>query len=170
MPITLGLIVVGMIVYFVLLRVRRGSRMVAEVIDMPSDVRTAARRLGYKRRTDVHPVISIDNPHLAMGALATAYLALGDVPNPAVPELVKHEVAQSAEQAQSMAMLGRWLIGTCDGTQDAAARLAHRLQSLDGGGTTGPLMALLHDSGDAAGPNLAQIAARDDIARILRPG
>ncbi|MCR8826412.1 hypothetical protein [Pseudosulfitobacter koreensis] len=167
MPITLGLIVVGMIVYFVLLRVRRGSRMVAEVIDMPSDVRTAARRLGYKRRTDVHPVQGIDDPQLALGTLAVAYLSLGKAPTPAAPALLKHDIAQDAEQARSMVMLGRWLIRTCDGTQDAVTRVARRLRALDGGGSVQSLSALMQDGEEDETP--AQTAARTEVEGILRP-
>ncbi|ASM72721.1 MULTISPECIES: hypothetical protein [Roseobacteraceae] len=172
MPIVLGMIVVGMIVYFTLLRVRRGSDMVAEVIDMASDVRAAARRFGFKRRTDVHPVDSIEDTKLVLGALATAFLELDDLPTRDTRaalnvQLRLHGIAQHAQQAQEIAVLGHWFVQTCGGAQAAVTRLARRLYKLDGGASLPTLMAVLQDTAHAAGtdPSKRQVEALDDIKR-----
>ena len=147
MPITLGLIVLGMIVYFVLLRVRRGSRMVAEVIDMPTDVRTAARRLGYKRRTDVHPVDGIDDPKLA--------------------QVVQHGMARDIEQARNMMVLGHWLVRTCGGAKDAVSRLARRLYVLDEGASAACVISMLQGLSKDDVPTSGQNAAQAEIRQAL---
>ena len=147
MPITLGLIVLGMIVYFVLLRVRRGSRMVAEVIDMPTDVRTAARRLGYKRRTDVHPVDGIDDPKLA--------------------RVVQHGMARDIEQARNMMVLGHWLVRTCGGAKDAVSRLARRLYVLDEGASAACVISMLQGLSKDDVPTSGQNAAQAEIRQAL---
>ncbi|MBM2291332.1 hypothetical protein JQX09_05400 [Sulfitobacter pseudonitzschiae] len=175
MPILLGLIAVGMGVYFFLLRVRRGSAMVAEVIDMASDARAAARRFGFKRRTNVHPVDSIDDPNLALGALATAFLELDDLPTRDARaalnlQLRTHGIAPDAEAAQEIAVLGHWFVQTCGSAQAAVTRLARRLYKLDGGASFPTLMTVLQATAQASDSGLSkrQIEALDEIKRAFR--
>ena len=40
----------------------------------------AARRLGFRRRINTHPVDSLEEPKLAIGALGIAFLELGGLP------------------------------------------------------------------------------------------
>jgi hypothetical protein len=76
MHIILGIIGIATAAYFLVMRARRGAEMATELIDVADDIRAAARRFGFRRKYQQHAVDSIEDARLAIGGLATAFIAL----------------------------------------------------------------------------------------------
>jgi len=57
MPFILALISIAAAAYFWINRARNAGEIAGEVLDMANDVRLAARRFGFKRKTNLHPTV-----------------------------------------------------------------------------------------------------------------
>ncbi len=51
-----------------------------DLIEAAHDVRLAARRFGFKRNASRHPAEDIDDPKVAIGGIAVAFLEMDDLP------------------------------------------------------------------------------------------
>ena len=174
MPILVGLLAIAAGVYFWILRTRNAALMAGDLADMAQDVLGAARRFGFRRRANIHPVDSLDDPNLATAALGIGFLELGGLPLAeqldALTRSLQLNLAQSHNQAKEAMILGRWLIGECGGPQPGIDRLARRLWKLNAMTAFQPLMAVLKDivsAGDTA-ISPRQKEALDGIARVFR--
>ena len=86
----------------------------------------------------------------------------------ALAETLPRELSLPREDADEMLILGRWLIGECQGPQPAITRLTKRLGKLDAGAFQ-QLLPILNDIGTRAGRLTGQQRdALDEIARILK--
>lgn len=153
-------------------RIRMARQALDDVSMMASDVIAAARRLGFRRRLNTHPVDSVDEPELAMAAVGVAFLDLASMPTAeqlaGLKQSLSRHLGVSEIKADEMMIVGRWLVNECKGATSAVSRLTKRLYQLDQGAFT-PLLVVLNDigqSGGGLGPR--QRDALDDIARIMR--
>lgn len=172
MPVLIALVGVALAVYFFVYRARDASHIASDVLDMANDVRLAARRLGFRAQANVHPVESIEDPNVAVTAIALAFIELDDLPTQEqrgrlVAEL-EEEMDLSRTDAEEMQVLGRWLVAECGSATAAVSRLARKLHRLRGRDAFEPLLAVL--DGVAAGGPLSdrQRDALDDIRRAFR--
>ncbi len=172
MHIILGLIGLATAAYFIVVRARNGAQMAGELMDVADDIRAAARRFGFRRRQNVHPVETIEDPRLAIGAIATAFIALDDLPTAEARGQLDKQLRQhlnlSAEEAQEIEVLGQWFVSECGGPLMAVPRLAKKLHALDSGGTAfQTLMAVIQGlAGD--GLSTRQSEALHDIKNAFR--
>ncbi len=152
-------------------RARNARDMAVEVADMANDVRLAARRFGFRRKTNIHPVESIEDPRLAIASIATAFLELDDLPTAEQRQRltvqIRSQLRATQEEAQEMEVLGRWFMSECGGAEPAIARLSRKLYKLGGTEQMEPLIALLKAS-VSEGLSERQRDALDDIKRALR--
>lgn len=123
MPIIIALVVLPLRPFFLIMRARRGAEMTSELLDVGRDVAAAARRFGFRRKTNMHPEEGIDDPQLAVGAIAQAFLELDDLPTAdarktADLSLRKHQ-RLNEEGAREIAVLGRWLVDQRGGAAPA---------------------------------------------------
>lgn len=174
MPVLLAIAAAAAAVVFWMYRARAAGQVATELVDAAADVMNAARRFGFRRRANQHPVEGIDQPELAIGALAVAFLELHSLPtaeqhSEVVVALNRHLYVPAAK-ADEIMILGHWLIGQCSGPQPAIERLAKRLFRLDGQASLQPLMNVLKDIASAGGGMLSdrQKSALEDIARHMR--
>ncbi len=177
MPIILGLIGAITVAFIWIMRMRNAAEMTHEIAGVAQDVLAAARRLGFRRRLDTHPVDSIEEPPLAIGALAIAFLELGGLPTAeqqdALLKSLQAHTGQGMKDAEETLILGRWLVNEANGPQPAIARLSRRLAKIDRAGSFTPLMAVLNDvaaSGRNAAVSDRQKDALDEIARAFKIG
>lgn len=145
----------------------------SDAASIAGDVLSAARRLGFRRRSNIHPVESVDDPALAVSALGVAFLDLAAMPTAdqlaeLKSSLMQH-LAVSEVTADEMMIVGRWLVTECKGADSAITRLTKRLYTLDKTGFQ-PVLAVMGDVSNAAGGNLSprQRDALDEVARIFR--
>lgn len=171
MPVIIALIGIIVAAYFWANRASTARHVAGDVMDMANDVRSAARRFGFKRQTNVHPVESIEDPHLAIAAIATAFIELDDLPTAEQRQILivhlRSDLRADAREAEEMEILGRWLMNECGGAEPAIARLSRKLYKLGGAAQMEPLMSVL--KGIATGElSTRQRDAVEDITRALR--
>lgn len=171
MPALLGLLGAIAVAYFWFVRMRNAAEITHELADVASDVMAAARRLGFRRRYDTHPVESVDKPDLALSALSLAFLELAGLPtaeqHAALQRSLQSNTGQSLKDTEESLILGRWLINECNGAEPAITRLSRRLAKLDRAGSLEPLMAVLKDV-TLAGSGETSARQKDALAEIAR--
>ena len=172
MPVIIAILGAATAFYFLVIRARNGAAIATEMLDMASDVRAAARRFGFKRRTNLHPVESIDDPKLAVSAIALAFLELNDLPTQdqrnAMIVQTQSTLGVSKSDADELMVLGRWLMNECGGADAAISRISRKLQRIDGANSFDALMSLIKSVLPADGLNDKQRDALDDIKRAFR--
>jgi hypothetical protein len=135
----------------------------------------AARRFGFRRCQNEHPVESLEEPDVAIAGAGIAFLELGGHPSTEqqdrlIASLQTH-LGQSQGKAEEAVVLGRRLITECGGAQPGLARLTRRLCKLRGADSFQPLMAVLkHVAASARDGSVStrQREALEEIARLYR--
>ncbi|AXI46036.1 hypothetical protein C1J03_08420 [Sulfitobacter sp. SK012] len=176
MPILLGLIGLAASAYFVIVRVKRGAEMASGLMDAAQDVRGAARRFGFRRQGNQHPVEAVEDPNLAVAALATAFMQLDDLPTAdarrALDVALRCHLNLDGDTAQEIEVLGHWLVEQCGGAAPAFSRLSKRLHKLDEGASFPTLIEILSEvtsAGSKGGPSTRQSEALTDLAHVFSP-
>lgn len=173
MHIILGLIALAGAAYFWLIRARNAASAAGELADMAQDVMGAARRFGFRRKANIHPVEAIEDPDLAFSGAAVAFLELGDLPSKeqqtALGSSLSRHLGLPADKTQEAVVLGHWLVAQCGGAQPGITRLTRKLFKLKGLESLENLMSILGDIAQhSAGLNSAQKESLEDIKRLYR--
>lgn len=172
MPFLVALMGIVIGAYIWAQRARNARDMLGEVGDMANDVRLAARRFGFSRKMNVHPVESIEDPRLAIASIATAFIELDDLPTAEARKILtiqlRSQLRADEEEAVEMEVLGRWFMNECGGAEPAITRLSRKLYKIGGAEQMEPLMNIL--KGAVKGElSTRQKDALEDITRALRP-
>ena len=171
MPFILALISIAAAAYFWINRAHNAGEIAGEVLDMANDVRLAARRFGFKRKTNLHPVESIEDPRLAIAAIGAAFLELDNLPTAEsrarLTVQLRTVLRADAEEAQEMEVLGRWFMSECGGSEPAIARISRKLYKLGGAEQMEPLITVLKGTVKDE-LSTKQRDALDDIQRAMR--
>jgi hypothetical protein len=92
---------------------------------------------------NVHPVESIEDPRLAIAAMATAFIELDDLPTAEQRQLLqvqlRSKLRADAGEAEEMEVLGRWFMSECGGADPAIACLSRKLYKIGGPSKWNPL-------------------------------
>lgn len=174
MPVLLAIAAAAAAVVFWMVRARAAGQVATELAGAAADVMNAARRFGFRRRANEHPVEGIEQLELAIGSIAVAFVELHSLPtaeqHAAVVAALGRHLTVPMAKAEEIMILGHWLIGQCNGPQPAIERLTKRLYRLDGQASLQPLMSVLKDIAAAGGGALSdrQKSALEDIARHMR--
>lgn len=174
MPFILGLIAVIGAAYFWMNRAKNAANVASDVVDMAESALGAARRFGFRRKADRHPVDSIDDAKLAIGGLSTAFLELSGLPTTeekhALVVGLQSSLDLSHADAEEMTILGHWFVNACNGAQPAVSRLAKRVNALSGPEGLTQSMEVIQRIAEASGGVLspAQGEALDEIKRVFR--
>ena len=159
-------------IYFFIIRARNAAGVATELVEMASDVRLAARRFGFIRKSNQHAVDGIEDARLAMAGLAVSFLELDDYPTQeqrdALLRALQTEFGISKDDATEMMVLGRWLMNECGGVSPAVSRLSRKLCKMDGAAAITPVMALVQAGVGEAGLGKAQLDALEDVKRAFR--
>ncbi|AKS45694.1 hypothetical protein SAMN05444287_0792 [Octadecabacter temperatus] len=170
MPFIIALLGIIGAAYFWAQRARNARDVVGDVADMANDVRLAARRFGFSRKMNVHPVENIEDPRLAIAAIGAAFIELDDLPTAEQRKLlqiqIRSKLRADAEEAEEMEVLGRWFMSECGGADPAVARISRKLYKIGGAEQMEPLLELLKASVTTLSDR--QRDALDDIKRAMR--
>lgn len=175
MPYLIALMGLVIGAYFWIQRARMAAEATQDLAGMAQDVMAAARRFGFRRRHDMHPVESLDDPDVAIAGASVAFLELGGLPSTEQQDKLilslQSHLGQNQDKAEEAAILGRWLVNECGGAQQGLERLTRRLHKMKGAETFQPLMAVLRDV--AASSRDGQVSNRqrealEEIARLFR--
>ncbi|UYV36106.1 hypothetical protein N4R57_13830 [Rhodobacteraceae bacterium D3-12] len=175
MPVLIAIIGAITAVAFFVLRARNAANAAGDLVDMANDVRLAARRFGFRRKTNLHPAESIEDPNIAITGVASAFLELDDLPTSgqrtALVYAMQDTFGLSAQDADELAILGRWMVSECGSPDAAISRLTRKLMRLSGQESFAPLLSIINatlTSGGGAGLNNKQREALDDVKRAFR--
>ena len=166
----LGIISAAAIWYY---RAQAARDAAGDLFDMANDVRLAARRFGFKRRTDVHPVDSIDDARLAGAGIVAAVAGMGGpLAQPQLDELSRQfqsVFGVARDEAVEISTFGRWIAEQCGTRAEAVRRLSKRLRGLAGAEAHADLHTMI-DAVIASGgtaPTEDQADAKATITRHL---
>jgi len=174
MPFIIGILGIIVTAYFWANRARNAGNVARDLVDMAGDVRLAARRFGFSRQANVHPVESIEDPNIAAAAIADAFVALDDMPSKDQQQLMMIQLRSvlrvDQETAQELLVLGTWLVNECGGPMPAITRITKKLYKLENATALEPLTQILTGIKNAEGSEMSQRQqeAFDEIKTILR--
>ncbi len=80
MPVILAVLVGAAGAIFWKMRARNAVGAARELADVAGDVMSAARRFGFRRRYNEHPVDSLKDPDVAIAGLGIAFMEMGGLP------------------------------------------------------------------------------------------
>ncbi|MGL6210368.1 MAG: hypothetical protein ACRC14_11135 [Paracoccaceae bacterium] len=174
MPYILGVLALAGVAYMWVIRMRNAAEMTHELANVASDVMAAARRLGFRRRLNSHPVDGLEDANVAIAGAGIAFLELGGLPtaeqqNGLTIALQSH-LAESHDLAKEQMILGRWLVSESGGAPSGFDRLTRRLFKLQGAEGFKPLLAVLQDVAQAGSTGLStrQKEALEGLSRTFR--
>ena len=117
-------------------RMQAAQRGAADLLDAANDVRLAARRFGFKRKLNVHPADSIEDPRLAAAGIVSAFAGMsGPVERSQTDIMIiqfQSVFGASKEEAAEFATFGRWIAEQCGTRSEAVRRLSKKLANLAG--------------------------------------
>lgn len=175
MPYIIALFGIVIAAYFWIQRARMAAEATQELAGVAQDVLAAAKRFGFRRKLNLHPVESLEDPDVAIAGAGVAFLELGGLPSAEqqdklIASLQSH-LGQSQGKAEEAAILGRWLVTESGGAQQGLERLTRRLHKMRGMQGFQPLMSVLKDAAAASRDGLLsarQSEAPEEIARLFR--
>lgn len=174
MHILAGLLALAVGIYFFVIRARNAAVIADDIADMTQTALGAARRFGFRRRANVHPVECIEDPKLAVAGLATAYLELDALPTQdtrnAMLVAFQSALDVSRAEADELAALGQWFVNECKGPDAAISRLARKLVRLDGPQGLVTTMEVIGQIAKSSGgaPSEKQHEALDELKRVFK--
>ncbi len=87
--------------------------------DVVATVRNAPRKLAFRRQMNAHPVEGIDDPRIAICAIAQAFIELDDLPTKDQRQhlhlMLRTKLRCDEAEAEEMEVLGRWLLTQSNG-------------------------------------------------------
>jgi hypothetical protein len=171
------IVVLGLLagVYFWINRARAAADATRELTGVAQDVMAAARRFGFRRKTNLHPVEALEEPDVAIARAGIAFLEMGGLPSTEQQDRLivslQSDLGQSKSKAEAAVILGRWLVTDCGGAQRGLARQTRRLYKMRGADRFQPLMAVLKGvaaSGRDGAVSTRQSEALGEIAALYR--
>jgi len=151
----LGLLAIAGAIYFYVSRTRNTARMTGELLDVANDVRLAARRFGFSRRSNLHPAEAIEDPMIAIAGISVAYQDLDGLPTQEERRALTSALARVGNlnlgDAEELVVLGNWLVTECGGPAGAVSRLSRKLQRMSGNNGFSQVMAVIQAAARRAG-------------------
>jgi hypothetical protein len=151
-------------------RARAAAEATRELTGVAQDVMAAARRFGFRRKLNLHPVESLEDPDVAIAGAGIAFLELGGLPTSEqldrLAVSLQSHLGQSAGKAEEALVLGRWLVTESGGAQQGLERLSRRLYKMRGMESFQTLMAVLKDVAATARDGKVSARQTDALAEI----
>lgn len=157
------------------MRARAAADVTQELANVAGDVMAAARRLGFRRKANIHPVEALDDARVAIAATALAFVDLDSFPtaeqHAGLVASLRDRLLMAEDEAKEALILGRWLVHECGGPLAAIDRLSRRIYKLSGGDGFQPLMQVIKDvAALGTGVSDRQKEGLEEIARRFRLG
>lgn len=174
MPFILGLLALIGAAYFWAQRARNAAEITRELSGVASDVAAAARRFGFRRRLNIHPVESLDDTDIAVADAAMAFLELGGLPSidqqNSLVRSLQSRLNMDHDKAKEALILGRWLVTESHGAQPGFTRLVRRYAKMKGVAGFETMMMVLRDVTEANSGVLSaqQGDALDEVKYIYK--
>ncbi len=174
MPFILALLALIGGAYFWAQRARNAAEITRELAGVASDVAAAARRFGFRRRLDTHPVESLEEAGVAVAGAGIAFLELGGLPSTeqqdSLIRSLQSRLGMDHDKAKEAVILGRWLVTESQGAQPGLTRLVRKYAKMKGIAGFEVLMMVLRDITEANRGIVSprQGDALDEVKQIYR--
>ena len=172
MPLLIGLLGIISAIAFWYLRAKAAGRAAQDLVGVAQDVMSAARRFGFRRRYNEHPVDSLQDGDVAIAGAGLAFLELSGLPTAeqqdALLVSLQHHLGYDRAKAEEATILGRWLINESQGPEPGLRRLTKRLWKLQGAEGFSPLMQVLGDIAKSSRDGTLSPRQRDALDEIAR--
>lgn len=104
--------------------------------DAATVIKNAPRKLAFRKQMNAHPVEVIDDPRIAICAIAQSFIELDALPTMDQRKKLQTQLRTvlncNKSEAEEMEVLGRWLMTQCQSPDKAITRLGRRLFKIDG--------------------------------------
>jgi hypothetical protein len=170
MPYVLALLAALGGAYMWYMRLKSARDASEALIEAANDVRLAARRFGFKRKMNLHPSDSIDDPRLATASIVAALMQMERDWEREMGEKLSLQLQSvydiPGDEAGEMVTFARWMSGQCGTRDEAVRRLGKRLAGM----ADRAALANVRQLADAlvAGPDGAYSDRTSDAIDMLR--
>ena len=134
MPLVLAVLAALVGGYIWYMRYQRARDAAEMLVDAASDVRNAARRFGFRRKANIHPAESVDDPRLAMLSIVAA---MAQMDRPWSTDLSRNLTVEAqrafgvdVDEAEEMTVFAKWMSEQSSTYAEIVRRLAKQLGSL----------------------------------------
>lgn len=174
MPVIIA--VVGLLVaaFFWYNRIKQAGHAVGEIKDAANDVRLAARRFGFKRRSNVHPIDALDDARLAASGIVAATAQMDSMWDQGMSDAMVQQ-AQSVfdvavDEAEEMVVFARWIADQGGNPHETVRRMARRLKQLAGRDAMDDTVLMIRGVSGRGGRGLSRDAeeAIETVERVLK--
>ena len=134
MPIILAVIAALGGAYIWYLRAQAAKDAAETLADAANDVRLAARRFGFRRKTNVHPIDAVEDAQLLIVGITAAMAQLDRAWNTDLQKRLaigaQKVLRVDSEEAAEMVVFGQWLADQSADGEEAVRRMAKRLRGM----------------------------------------
>ncbi|MEO0912392.1 MAG: TerB family tellurite resistance protein [Pseudomonadota bacterium] len=152
-------------------RIRDAGDTVRDLADAANDVRLAARRFGFKRRANVHPIDCIEDARMAAAGIT---LSVAEMDGALTQSEIQTATIQfqsvfdiSKDEAEELVTFGRWIASQSGTRAEGVRRMTKRLLGIAGAEAGPDLIKLVTAVGTADGGTL-HVDAEDALQTIRR--
>ncbi len=154
-------------------RIRMAKVALGAAVDAAKDVRLAARRFGFKNKTNAHPADAVEDPRLAAAGIIAAVAEMDGPLGRAELDTLMLECRRvfgvPADEAMDMVSFGRWVAGQCGTPDEAVRRLLKIVRAKAGPDALPDLLAMMETVAKSDGAELTerQTEAMAQAKRVL---
>jgi hypothetical protein len=167
----IGILVGGVIWYN---RIKAAGEAAGELKDMANDVRLAARRFGFKRRSNVHPIDAIDDARLAASGIVAATAQMDGLWDQSMWDAMVQQCqsvfGSALDEAEEIVTFSRWIADQGKNLHETVRRLSKRLKALAGPAGVDDTVAMICAVSGRAGNGKSRNAddSIDTVVRVLK--
>ena len=141
-------------------------------VDTATTLKNAPRRYAFKRKSNRHPVETIEEPEVAIATIVQAFLRLDQMPT----KEAQDQAAQALRRAynldlpelEELLVLGNWLANQCQSPSAAISRVSRKLKKINGDTIYDTLSSILSDALKNQDLSAGQQNALEDIKITFR--
>lgn len=155
-------------------RLNAAGRAAGDLRDAANDVRLAARRFGFKRRSNVHPIDALDDARLAAAGIVAATAQMDCMWEQSI-WIAMLQQTQSVfnvdlQEAEEITTFARWIADQGGNPHEAVRRLSKRLKRLAGQDALEDTVTMIRAVSGRGGRVLSQDAkeAIETVERVLK--
>lgn len=147
MPALIGALAILAGAYVWYLRYQNARDAAETLVDAANDVRLAARRFGFRRKANVHPVECVEDGRLGALAIAAAMMQMDHAWSVDAEQKLVRAACEvfgvKTGEAEEMVVFAKWLSDQSSTYDEIIRRLAKRLAGLGDAGLRGDLARLI---------------------------
>ena len=170
--ITIVGLLVGALIWYN--RMKQAGHVAGELKDAANDVRLAARRFGFKRRSNVHPIDALDDARLAAAGIVAATVQMDGLWEQSMRDAMVQQTQSvfdvPLDEAEEIVIFARWIADQGSNPHEAVRRMSRRLKRLAGQDVMEDTVQMIRGVSGRGGRALSRDAeeAIETVERVLK--